>query len=72
MKKYFMILSVATAFAACNSDADKTPKDDGINQDSLTIMDNNNDRNNRNTTRYDSIPRDVIKDSTNPDSSHHH
>jgi hypothetical protein len=65
MKKLTRVLPLLLVLAACGSD-DGPPKDDGIDQDSLHVMDNRQDRDNRNTTSYDSIPAELIKDSARP------
>ena len=62
MKKLKWLLALSLFFAACGSN-DSPPKDDNIDQDSLHIMDNRQDQDNRNTTSYDSIPDELVKDS---------
>ena len=50
MKKITMILLAGLFMAACNNASDSETN----NADSTTMPDNNDDRNNRNTTVYDS------------------
>ncbi len=62
MKKLRWLLPISLFLIACGSN-DSPPKDDNIDQDSLQIMDNRQDQDNRNTTSYDSIPDELVKDS---------
>jgi hypothetical protein len=67
MKKLPGIVTAVLLLTACGNDS--APKDDNIDQDSLHVMENRQDQDNRNTTSYDSIPDKVIKDSTAADTS---
>lgn len=57
------VFALAVVISACG-DNDKPPQDDNIDQDSLHVMENRQDQDNRNTTSYDSLPDKVTKDST--------